>query len=75
MPEFIDPLAKQNRKGRRSVTVFGSVCRTSLSNQALCFLLHENSNKLNRAHKYFYQIQGQLAIVERDYCEFIIMDL
>jgi len=31
-----------------------------------------NKNKLNRNHKYFYQIQGQLNITKRDYCIFVL---
>ena len=34
--------------------------------------LSENGYKLKRSHDHFYQVQGQLAIVERGYCDFIV---
>ncbi|XP_077260812.1 uncharacterized protein LOC143896691 [Temnothorax americanus] len=32
----------------------------------------KNANKMNRNHRFFYQIQGQLNITQRDYCIFAI---
>ena len=46
--------------------------RNGIPLEAPCLLPHENNYKLNRAHEYFYQVQGQLAVVERDYCDFVI---
>lgn len=31
-----------------------------------------NPEKMNRNHKYIYQVQGQLNIVQRDYCYFVV---
>ncbi|CAD6223518.1 GSCOCG00011754001-RA-CDS, partial [Cotesia congregata] len=31
-----------------------------------------NKNKMNTTHKYYYQVQGQLHITERNYCLFAI---
>lgn len=33
---------------------------------------NEGQLKLKRSHNYFYQVQGQLHITERDYCIFIV---
>lgn len=32
----------------------------------------KNSDKINKNHRYFYQVQGQLNVTQRDYCIFAV---
>jgi hypothetical protein len=37
-----------------------------------CSLDHDGKLKLNKKHNYFFQIQGQLFVTKRKYCDFIV---
>lgn len=41
-------------------------------NSFCCTLLSQTSMKLKRSHPYYYQIQTQMAITERLWCDFVI---
>lgn len=41
-------------------------------NSFCCTRVSNNSIKLKRSHKYYYQIQTQMAITERSWCDFVI---
>ena len=45
--------------------------KDSAPTSALYVELKEGATLLSRKHKYYYQIQGQLAVLERDYCDFV----
>ena len=34
--------------------------------------IHDGTPRLKQNHKYFYQIQGELAIMEKPWCDFIV---
>lgn len=45
--------------------------RHSVPTNAACFVVGEGGVQLSRKHDYYYQIQGQMAVLERDYCDFV----
>lgn len=38
----------------------------------ICMELIDNAPRLRRTHKYYYQVQGQLNICDREYCDFVV---
>ena len=40
--------------------------------KSFCLTIENNEMKLKRNHKYFYQVQGQLNIYKKEWCDFVI---
>lgn len=42
------------------------------TNKSICLELFEGNLRLKRTHNYFYQVQGQLNIAKREWCDFVV---
>ena len=42
------------------------------SSSASCLEESDDGLKLKKGHKYFYQVQAQIYICQRDYCDFVV---
>ena len=41
--------------------------------KGFCLVREENGEmKLDRKHSYFFQVQGQIHIMEAEYCDFVV---
>ena len=41
-------------------------------NNLCCNVLEDGTLRLKREHKYFYQVQMQMAVCEKDFCDFLV---
>lgn len=47
-------------------------CEAAVNKDFCCELVGDDTLKLKRNHNYYYQIQGQMAISSRKWCDFVI---
>lgn len=50
----------------------GKKRKKSKSFSSLCLELFDGKLQLKRSHSYYYQVQGQLGITERKFCDFLV---
>ncbi|CAN7999026.1 unnamed protein product, partial [Ixodes hexagonus] len=50
----------------------GQTVREACSDKTFCAEIVEGEPQLKRAHPYFYQVQGQLGVTKRPWCDFVL---
>ena len=65
-------IVTQDRQSRNTVGVRECLKPVIIQPMFLCLLLSCLTLQLKRRHQYYVQVQGQMAITERKWCDFIV---